>query len=299
MARGATKRDKVAEPAAPPPKRPRSGRSADLSSIEDQLFFSRIRRRAKWVFVFLAVIFAGTFVFFGVGSGSSGLGDLLNGGSVFGGGGQGRSSTPGIRKAQKLVAQRPQDPAAYRALATAFQAATKPDEAIAPLTKYTKLRPKDSDALLELAALYGGSASRLTTSAQVLQVLPLLEGGSVFKPLAQTELGRALAADPIVESVQTIASTQVSDLYRKINGAYAQQVAVYKQLVALDPQDGSLLVQLATVQQQTGDTQGAIGSYKSFLKIAPDDPLVDAVKQQLKSLQPAAQVPAAGSKSSG
>ena len=252
------------------------------------------------MFVFLAVIFAGTFVFFGVGSGSSGLGDLLNGGSVFGGGGgTGRSTTPGIRKAQKLVAQSPKDPAAYRALATAFQTASKPNEAIAPLTRYTQLRPKDSDALLELAALYGGAISRLTTTAQVEQQLPLVESGTVFKPGTDTELGKALAPDPVVEAAQTISTAKVSALYTKVNDAYAKQIAVYKKLVALDPQDGSLLVQLATVQQQTGDTQGAIASYKSFLKIAPDDPLVDAVKQQLKALQPAPQVPTTTTKSNG
>lgn len=252
------------------------------------------------MFVFLAVIFAGTFVFFGVGSGSSGLGDLLNGGSVFGGGGStSRSSTPGIRKAEKLVAANPKDPAAYRALATAYQTASKPDEAIEPLVKYTELRPKDSDALLELAALYGGAISRLTTSAQVQQQLPLVESGTVFKPAAETELGKALAADPIAEAALTVSTATINDLYTKLNDSYAQQIAVYKKLVALDPQDGSLLVQLATVQQQTGDTQGAIASYKSFLKIAPDDPLVDAVKQQLKSLQPAPQVPTTTTKSSG
>ena len=237
---------------------------------------------------------------FGVGSGSGGLGDMLNGGSIFGdGNSSGRSSTPGIRKAQKLVDQSPKDPAAYRALATAYQAAGKPDSAIAPLLKYSALRPKDSDALLELAALYGGTASRLTTSAQVQQQLPLVQGGSAFKPDSQTELGKALAADQIADSAQTVLSARISDLYTRVNKAYADQVGVYKQLVALDPQDGNLLVQLANAQQQTGDTAGAIASYRSFLKISPDDPLVDAVKQQLKSLEPGAQVPATGSNGSG
>jgi len=225
---------------------------------------------------------------------------MLNGGSIFGGGGSSSSSsTPGIRKAQKLVAQSPQDPAAYRALATAFQAASKPDSAIPPLTKYTALRPKDADALLELAALYGGTASRLTTSAQVQQQLPLVQGGSVFRPDSQTGLGKALAADQVTDAVQTVLSTRISELYGKVNKAYADQVAIYKKVVALDPQDGSLLVQLANAQQQTGDTQGAIASYTSFLKIAPDDPLADAVKQQLKALLPAPQVTATGSKGNG
>ena len=49
------------------------------------MFFPRLRRQAKWVFVFLAFVFAAGFVFFGVGSGSTGLGDLLRGNfNIFG-----------------------------------------------------------------------------------------------------------------------------------------------------------------------------------------------------------------------
>jgi tetratricopeptide (TPR) repeat protein len=43
------------------------------------LFFPRLRRQAKWVFLALAIVFAGGFIFFGVGSGSQGLGDIFQG----------------------------------------------------------------------------------------------------------------------------------------------------------------------------------------------------------------------------
>ena len=55
------------------------------------MFFPRLRRQAKWVFVFLALVFAVGFVAFGVGSGSSGISDLLRG-NFFGGGGTSTSS---------------------------------------------------------------------------------------------------------------------------------------------------------------------------------------------------------------
>ena len=287
------------EPAAAP-HRPESARKpARVKTIEDQLFFTRIRRRAKWVFVLLILAFLGGFVLFGVGSGSSGIGDLLNGSWIFGSGNNG-SSTPGVRKAQKLVAANPKAAAPYRTLATAYQAAGQPDSAIAPLTRYTALRPKDSDALLELAALYSGQAQRFTTQAQIRQVYPLLVSGSTFLPDSSTELGKALATDQVVQAIQTTESTKVSAIYTKINKAYVDQVGVYKKLVALDPQDGSLLVQLGQAQQQTGDTKGALASYKQFLKIAPDDPLSTAVKAQIASLEPApattSKVPATPSK---
>lgn len=288
MARGGAKRNAAAKPEmAVEAKRPEPHRAPARPAIEDQLFFSRIRRRAKWVFVFLAVVFVASFVLFGVGSGSSGLGDLLNGSWIFGSGNKG-SSTPGVKKALKLVETKPKDAASYRALATAYQAAGKPDDAIAPLTKYTELKPKDSDALLELAALYGGQASRLTTDAQIQQSYPKLVGGSAFLPDAGTDIGKALQADQVVEAVQTVQSKGISDLYTKVNIAYGKQVAVYEKLVALDPQDSTLLVQLAQAQQQSGDTAGAIASYKKFLKLSPDDPSASAVQAQLAQLQPAA-----------
>ena len=54
-----------------------SKRDSDLVAIEDTLFFTRLRRHAKWMFVFLALIFGLGFVVFGVGSDQgTGIGDL-------------------------------------------------------------------------------------------------------------------------------------------------------------------------------------------------------------------------------
>ena len=288
MARGGAQRNPAprAEGAAQVAKRPEPPRGKQPKSFEDQLFFSRLRRRAKWVFVFLAVVFMLSFVLFGVGSGSSGLGDMLNGSWIFGGGGA-KSATPGIRKAQKLVTANARNASAYRALSTAYQAAGRPDEAIAPLVTYTQLKRKDSDALLELAALYGGRAQRLTTQGQIKQAYPLLGSGTTFLPDTTTQIGKALGVDPSVQAVQSIEGARIRDLSTGVSTAYADQVGVYKKLVLLDPQDANLLVQLGQAQQQTGDTAGAIASFKAFLKLAPDDPLAGAIQTQLKSLQPA------------
>jgi hypothetical protein len=53
------------------------------------MFFPKLRAQAKWMFVFLALVFGLGFVVFGVGSGvgGTGIGDLLQGG---GGGSSGR-----------------------------------------------------------------------------------------------------------------------------------------------------------------------------------------------------------------
>ena len=77
MARGTQHRKRrptsnaaVAQKAKSKPAKP-----VKQDSWEDQLFFPRLRRHAKWVFVLLAFAFAFSFVLFGVGSGSTGIGD--------------------------------------------------------------------------------------------------------------------------------------------------------------------------------------------------------------------------------
>src|SRR2546423_15055239 len=86
--------------------------------FEDTLFFSRLRKRAKWVFVFLTLAFALGFVLFGVGSSNvSGLGDIFNG---VGGGGSGQTS---IKKGEKATQTDPQNATARHGLAGAYSTA--------------------------------------------------------------------------------------------------------------------------------------------------------------------------------
>src|SRR5437773_12389246 len=67
--------------------------------FEDTLFFNRLRKRAKWVFVFLAVVFAGGFVLFGVGSSNaSGLSDIFSG---IRRGARGHSGAKALKETQK------------------------------------------------------------------------------------------------------------------------------------------------------------------------------------------------------
>src|SRR5262245_23012202 len=101
---------------------------------EDTLFFNRLRKRAKWVFIFLA----GGFVLFGVGSSNvSGLSDIFNG--IRGGG----SGQPSISKAEKATQKNPRSAKAWRDLATAYDTKGDAASAISAWTTYATLRPKD------------------------------------------------------------------------------------------------------------------------------------------------------------
>lgn len=286
MARYAKPRPSRA-PAAPLSRREKRRRR----SANDQLFFSRLRGHAKWMFVALALVFAGGFVFFGVGSGSTGIGGGGHGGNGGGlfdfirGGPRGLAS---VKKAEKQIRERPQDPNGYRALSTALQAAGKDTEAVAPLATYTKLRPSDLDALSQLGVLYLTAATRYRDQARVAQFeAQSVPSSSLFSPDPTSRLGQALPRDPVSDALSARASTNVNDAFGRMQRAFSDAVGVYKKITALEPADPTAELELANTAQSAGDTQTAIAAYKAFLKLAPNDPNAPAVKQQLALLQPA------------
>ena len=70
------------------------------------MFFPRLRRHAKWMFVFLAVALGGGFVLFGVGAGGTGVGDIFRGGG-------GSSGVPSISSAEKKTEKNPKNVQAW------------------------------------------------------------------------------------------------------------------------------------------------------------------------------------------
>src|SRR6188508_1234190 len=131
--------------------------------IEDTMFFPRLRRQAKWVFLFLALVFALGFVGFGVGAGGVGVGDIFRDAGA-------GSGVPSVSDAEKRVSENPRDAAAFRDLATAQQSAGNVDEAIDALESLVALRPKDADARRELAGLYLTKAGDAQQRAQIAQL---------------------------------------------------------------------------------------------------------------------------------
>ena len=144
MARGAVKakqaqQDQKPERGAAAAKAQPRGRKRHASggNPNQQLFFSRMRRRAKPIYFILAVLFALTFAFLGVGSGgNSGLDQLFNGLNIFGGGGT------SVSKAQKEVQKHPTDPKGFRDLATAYEAKGDTASAISALQQYMTPRSR-------------------------------------------------------------------------------------------------------------------------------------------------------------
>jgi tetratricopeptide (TPR) repeat protein len=282
MARADRRRSSRPRPAAPV----RSGGAG--VAAEQVLFFQRLRGQAKWVFVFLALVFAVSFVFFGVGSEvPGGVADILQGGSAAG--------TPSVEDAREKTQQNPRDAEAWRELATALQADAQPDEAIAALERYTALKPQDPDALRELAGLHLGKATRLRQELQALQIQEQFANpGAAFAPPQTTPLGQALGSAPITDALSSESTGRVSQLYSELQTTYEQAKLNYVALAALDPQDASVQLQLADAALNAGDTASGIAAYERFLELAPDDPIAPSVREELKRLQAASAPSASG-----
>src|SRR5262245_52960926 len=136
MARGAAQAQRKRAQQDVKPKK----KAKQAPSWEDQLFFSRLRRHAKVIYILLAVVFAGGFVFLGGGSGSSGIGDLLQG-NLFGSNGSSTSSQ--ISDKQKAITQHPGDVNLYLDLAGLYQTDNKESQALAALRRAQKVAPRN------------------------------------------------------------------------------------------------------------------------------------------------------------
>jgi tetratricopeptide (TPR) repeat protein len=296
-----TERRRVQRPKqAPRPERERGRKRAPKQpTVEETLFFSRLRRQAKWVFVLLAVAFAFTFVVFGVGSGGSGLGDLL----FLEGGGQ-SGDQPSVEEAREKLEENPRSAEAQYELAQALQAEGKTEEAITALERYTQLRPSDREKLEELAGLYLTKAQAAEQRARIAQVeASLVTGGGIFNLTFQGPKDEAIAlGDPVAPSIEDAVSGESNEELNKhfteMSGAYRDAKDTYERVVKVAPNDASAFQNLALAAQQAGDTQRAIEAFEKFIELAPDDPSVGIVKEQLKqlraSLQPAVQAQPAG-----
>jgi len=242
------------------------------------MFFPRLRRHAKWMFLFLALVFALGFVGFGVGAGGIGFGDVIR--DAAGGGGQ-----PSVSDAEKRIRDNPKDAKAFKDLSTAQQAAGNADEAISALQSYTALRPKDTNALRELAALYLQKASTAQERAQILQArADYFAPGSIRDSLFQ--LGSTpLQPDPITSAVSTDYSQQISAAASEIQSSAALALDQYRKIAVAQPKDPSVQLELAQAAQSANDIPTTITAYETFLKLAPEGPTAPEVRRILKQLR--------------
>jgi tetratricopeptide (TPR) repeat protein len=250
-------------------------------SAEDLMFFPKLRRRAKWVFLLLAIAFGIGFVAFGVGTGVGGtsIGDVLR--DIIGQ----QNAAGSLDDAQKKAAENPKDADAQLAYANALQAHGRTQEAITALERYTSLQPKDTDALRQLANLWGSLAAKAQQEQQ--QATDEANLASVSSSLAGSDnpFLREVDQNRIAEALASQANARASAAQQRAQSAAAHQQKVYESLTLLIPDDPSLLLSLGLSAEQANDFQSAIAAFQQFLDLAPNDPAAAQVKQQVASLK--------------
>lgn len=281
MARAAAKRNRGAQQATRPVAAERARvRRKQEKSIEEQLFFSRIRGHAKWMFVLLALVFAASFVFLGVGSGQSGLGDVFQ--NIFSG-----SSGPSIKGLQEKVAENPRSQKAVTDLALALDRDGRRDEAVAAYQTYLELKPKDVDVLTSLASLYQARAGVALNDAFVARRnIDLAAPGAQFRP-GSGVLGQAIGSqiDPLAQAASDRAEIEYQEAVNRYTAANGDALGVYQKLAKLDPSDPTIQFQYAEAAQNSQQFQVAIQAYQTFLKRFPEDQFASDARTRIKQLK--------------
>jgi hypothetical protein len=295
MARAATRKGKGAKQQPARPRQSSGAVSGSARAVEQELFFGRIRRQAKWVFALLAVVFAGTFAFLGVGSGQ-GAG-LLDIGHWFGGG----SSGPSITNLQKQAAEHPKDPNAYLKLSQALDGKGRTAEAIDAMKHYTALHPRSLGGWNQLVGLYDKRARQQTAQVQaaIASTNTSYINPSEFAPVG--ELGKAVAAyqDPIAQILSQQARTKTATLGAELLQTRQDQLTATQNVADLSRTEPSALVAVAQTAndaalaaQVAGNTsaifsalQAQLGADRTLIKRFPDDPFAVQARKQVKALE--------------
>ena len=246
------------------------------------MFFPKLRRQAKWMFVFLALAFGIGFVAFGIGgTGGNGISDLFQRSAS-------SSSGPSVDDAQEKIDDG--NLAAYKELTEAYRADGKQEEAIAAGEKYVKVRPKDYDFIRTLASDYEAKAARLRQQAADVQAdLVATTGGTTFSLPQDSVLGRALGTGRIDQELTTAANQKLTEQYSGIQNSYTRATRLYQRVAAVRRDDVLLHLLLAQSAYQAQLVPTALKAYERVIKLAPDSAEAQQAKQQMQLLKLQAQ----------
>jgi cytochrome c-type biogenesis protein CcmH/NrfG len=254
----------------------------------------RLRKNGKWVFLLLAVVFAITFVFAGVGTSGPSLIDLL---------GQDSDSSPtetvqksntAVQKAEAAAKATPEDPQAWITLAQAEIANDQLDKVPAAAAKAAELAPEDAAVQSTVADIYLAQAAAALQKAQALYATAqgggLVDGRTAVPQ--QVIPGQSSGATPFQNAQESISSAKLADVSAEVsplqtqaNDAYVAAVAAQTTVTELEPKDPAAWFRLGQIATAANDTTGAITAYEKFVKLAPADPLTKKVEEEIKRLK--------------
>ena len=245
------------------------------------MFFPKLRRRAKWVFLFLAIAFAGSFVFFGVGAGGSGIGDYLS--DLFNR--PVASGAPSLDDAQEAVAENPNDPQAQLDLARAAQAEGDIQLAVAALEEFRTMRPRDVEAMRTLTALY----ARQVAEAQQRAAVAGNEAAEANLPKTlapqDSDLLQAITGNSLSDALAARAQERANAANAEVQRLSQLQLGVYEELTLLVKDDPLLWLQFASAAETAQDYASAITAYEQYLELQPNSPNADQVRERIDALE--------------
>ncbi|MEY4225527.1 MAG: Tetratricopeptide repeat [Actinomycetota bacterium] len=255
----------------------------------------RLRTKGKWIFAFLAAVFALTFVVAGVGTGGPSFLDMLS---------QERAAeAPDTQPADDAVEAAladtkatPEDPQAWLALATAYVNAGQLDKAEEPATKAAELAGDDAERQSAVADLYLALAAALLQKAQDAYAGAQGAGLVNGRPaVPQTVIpGQSQGATPFQTAQEALASAGFSEasaaatpFQTQADSAYQGAIAAQEAVTKASPDDPAAWFRLGQIAGAANDGELAISSYRTFVELAPDDPLVKQVEEEIDRLEKA------------
>ncbi len=247
-----------------------------------------MRRKAKFVYFLLAILFAITFAFLGVGSGSSGLSDLFTNINIF------HHCGTSVSSAQKEIQRSTRTPPkGYRKLATAYEGKAETASAITALQQYVALKKKDGKALSELAGL------QLSQAADYQN-----QYGDAYQ--SSSRCRRAPRSSRPGSSARRSARTRSSSPSRRSPAQNAQNLGQRMSLAtptrsrptsswrSCSPKTRTPSSSSATRRRPPRRSPArptfnltAVAAYKAYLKLSPDASTAAQVRALIKQLQPA------------
>ena len=277
MARAAVKAKQVqqakAQAAANASRKQR--KHASGGNPNQDLFFSRLRRKHKWVLAGLALVFMISFVLLGVGSGSGGgleqsVSNAISG--WFGGGGN-----DAVSKAQAEIKDgKTADARAhgYLDLATAYTAQGNTTLAISSLETYLGLKKKDSVAWTQLALLKKQQASKYYQDYQQVQQANQLEApGTGLQPAGT--LGAKLVTNPIDEYYIQQNNALLTPLYKQVTTGFTDSLTAYKQAAKFAKTNDEKVTawfNVANAASYAGQPKAELNAWRQYLRYAPNAP---------------------------
>ena len=224
---------------AAPVAAPRTSRSR--RKWQEQLFFQRLRVHAKWVFVLLALVFALGFVFFGVGSGSTGISDVLQNAFNFGN----ERRHVDLEARRRRPHKHPKDAKAWRDLATALEQKQRTQDAMTRPRALHRAAPEGPErARRARLPVRHARDQLLRTTTQRAQQQMADAGVARRRPSRRRRRPRSGRRSPSPTALQDPISAAVASSrprgsrrrYSSYQSAQRSAESAYQQLVAPEPE---------------------------------------------------------------